>query len=136
MGISKLHLEILKQLLDQIPSRPVPMISLGYPDALVTAESVKSIFGPDVLRDPVYRDDSEKIKNWHGVSSHNDNGHRLISPIYCGTSRGLDHELVQLPNTGRISSIAQESTIWVIAQKTHDRPVVWPMQTKYKDYQF
>lgn len=238
MGISLLHIKILKQLLEQIPIQPVSMISLGYPDALVTVEAVKSIFGPDVLGHPIYRDDSEKIKKWHGVQSHinnvldtqylmhelgidmtvidiaevrggevicdlnksmsnelsnrfdivldggtlehcfnvgqaitnllsfaktdgfifhcnplcminhgffnfsptfyhdfySDNGHRLVSPIYCGTKRGLDHEIVKLPNTERLNSVAQESTIWVVAQKTHDRPVIWPMQTKYKKY--
>ena len=40
MGISLLHIKILKQLLEQIPIQPVSMISLGYPDALVTVEGI------------------------------------------------------------------------------------------------
>ena len=62
-----------------------------------------------------------------------DNGHRLASPIYGLVHRGLESEVFELPSTRRFEKAPDNSWLSVIAQKQHDRPNVWPMQTKYKN---
>ena len=65
MAIGKLTLDIFKQLIPQIKSRPISLVTVGYPDCLVPAKLVGDLFGEDLISRLTYRDDSEKIISWH-----------------------------------------------------------------------
>ena len=67
MALSKLTFEIIKQLFDEIDSRPIELITVGYPDCLVTAEFIDATFGRNLASKLSYREDSADIIEWHAL---------------------------------------------------------------------
>jgi hypothetical protein len=61
-----------------------------------------------------------------------DNGHVLVSKILARSGPLMESALTELPESARFKWQGGESTIIAVAQKLHDRAVVWPIQTKYK----
>jgi len=61
-----------------------------------------------------------------------DNDHELISPIYGVLNQGLDYKVIELPSISRFGKAPDNSWICVVAKKCHDRPNIWPLQSKYK----
>jgi hypothetical protein len=59
------------------------------------------------------------------------NGHQLVSPIYGVSANGIDVQSEQLHSTGRQAMKVANTMILCVARKNHDRPPVWPTQTKY-----
>jgi hypothetical protein len=62
------------QLIDQLSRRirenndtAVKAVSAGYPDILADTETIRNIFGEEILSQLSYRDDSAEIIRWHGV---------------------------------------------------------------------
>jgi len=67
MGLSKIHLNLLKQIVDTIDARPIRLAALGYPDLLVSVEQLEDVLGDVKITNPVYRDDSEEISKNHKI---------------------------------------------------------------------
>ncbi len=236
MAISYLNFQTIKQLLPHISGRPVQIVSVGYPDMMLSVQQVRELFGDGVAAALRFREDSEKILKWHGLVGkldkiietehffnlldthitfldiskirgseivqdlntplqpglenrfdivfdggtlehcfnvgqaiqnflsmakvggfiyHNnplnwvnhgffsfsptfyhdfyvDNGHRLASDIGAYYGDPLNPSFIKLPPTARHKEPLPESSITVVAQRMHDRPAAWPMQTKYK----
>ena len=65
MAITSLAFDFFKQLLETKKHRPVKMVSTGYPDALVSAETLVSLYGDEIIKDLPYREDSQKVLKWH-----------------------------------------------------------------------
>jgi len=67
-----------------------------------------------------------------------DNGHKLVTPIYWAKvyNGGYSCEVGELPPLKRYQipdkEKAEDSSIWVIAKKNHDKEPFWPTQSKYK----
>lgn len=236
MAIGKITLEIFKHLIPLIRSKPIELVSMGYPDCLVPTSMVRDFFGADAVSNLKFREDSHRIIAWHSMQDHldqvietfslfkamgmrmtvldintvrgdeiicdlnepipdslagkfdivldggtlehcfnvgqavknfvamlkvngyvvhgnplfalnhgffnfcptfyydfyRDNAHKLMGPIYGYVQRGLDYDAIELPPTDRFPKAAVNSWLSVVAQKLHDRPNVWPTQTKYK----
>jgi hypothetical protein len=59
------------------------------------------------------------------------NGHQLVAPI-CGVSvDGIDIHSHKLDHVRRQRVAESTTMVMCVARKQHDRPVVWPMQSKY-----
>lgn len=59
------------------------------------------------------------------------NGHQLVAPI-CGIgARGIEVESRKVNHIRRDSVSESITMIMAVARKQHDRPPVWPMQSKY-----
>ena len=67
MAIGKLSFETVKELMTLIPSRPATILTVGYPDMLVTIDQVRAIFGDAVAQEVKFRPDSDAILKWHGL---------------------------------------------------------------------
>jgi hypothetical protein len=72
MAIGKLTLDIFRQLMPRIESRPIKLVTVGYPDCLMSDAIVSDLFGEDVLSSLTYREDSDKIIAWHSLGNHLD----------------------------------------------------------------
>ena len=64
MAINAVSLDILAQLARKL-DRPCRMLSLGYPDMLVTEAHLARFCGEQALASITFRDDSEAILRWH-----------------------------------------------------------------------
>ncbi|MDG2320852.1 MAG: hypothetical protein P8L79_11405 [Rhodospirillaceae bacterium] len=67
MAIGKLTLDLFEQVMPHISSRPIALVTVGYPDCLVPASLVGEMFGKDIIDKLAYRDDSDKIIAWHSL---------------------------------------------------------------------
>ncbi len=69
MAILPHNLELVKQMLPHVAARPVEMLCLGYPDIIVPAKDIRTIFGDTIADAVTYRDDSEQVLKWHSMDS-------------------------------------------------------------------
>lgn len=69
MSFSYPILKLIKKVKDQIGEReePVKLLSLGYPDLLLAPSHVEQIFGKGVAENLSFREDSERIIQWHSL---------------------------------------------------------------------
>lgn len=68
MGMNAFTFDVLSKVLKLVPERPIKMLSLGYPDILLSEHSLKSLLGDQALDGLVYRPDSAEIVKWHGLN--------------------------------------------------------------------
>ena len=67
MAITVISLEILAQLARKL-ERPCRMLSLGYPDMLVTEPQLAKVLGAEAAAAVEFREDSASILGWHGLA--------------------------------------------------------------------
>jgi SAM-dependent methyltransferase len=66
MAINGWILEVLARVAEKLPA-PRRMLSLGYPDMLVTEPQLERICGAGALASIDFREDSQAILKWHGL---------------------------------------------------------------------
>jgi len=69
LALTVVSLDLVKQLIEKIaaqPDTPNHIVSLGYPDLLVSVEQIGQIFGEEYIKHLKFHPDSEKIIKWHG----------------------------------------------------------------------
>ncbi|MGH6894344.1 MAG: hypothetical protein ACREEP_19015 [Dongiaceae bacterium] len=59
------------------------------------------------------------------------NGHKLVSPIHGVSIDGIEAQPHQVQPTARQAMNPSVSMVLCVARKNHDRPPIWPMQSKY-----
>lgn len=59
------------------------------------------------------------------------NGHQLMAPIHGVSIRGIEVTSYQMDPVRRQAVGDPNSSIMCVARKKHNRPLVWPMQSKY-----
>lgn len=67
MGMNAFAINMITQVLEKVPHRPVKLVSLGYPDILLPDSVLNLMFGEEVTQSLVVRPDAEKILSWHGM---------------------------------------------------------------------
>lgn len=69
MALIALHLELLARILEQWKSKPGPyrLLSLGYPDALITDAALKSALSAQQYAQLAFLPDSAPVARWHGI---------------------------------------------------------------------
>lgn len=72
MALNHSSLDHLKQLIELVPTRPVKMVSAGYPDILCPRASIEKLFGSKVAGSIKLRPDSSDILKWHGLTGQMD----------------------------------------------------------------
>lgn len=69
MGMNPYYFNILSQVMKLTPSRPIKMVSLGYPDILVPESTLREFLSDEAMESLTYRPDSKQIAKWHGLLS-------------------------------------------------------------------
>lgn len=68
MALTHFGFELIKRVLDSIPSRPLEMATMGYPDCLISTDKMITLFGPHTVDGLSYREDSAQIAKWHNLT--------------------------------------------------------------------
>lgn len=69
MALGKQTFEIFKQILTNVSHRPLKLVTVGYPDCLVSEDYIGNAFGKDILPQLTFREDSKDILSWHNLES-------------------------------------------------------------------
>jgi hypothetical protein len=66
MAIQAVSLQLIAQFAAKLP-KPCRMLSLSYPDMIVTEAKLAEICGAQAMQSVTFRDDSDTILRWHGL---------------------------------------------------------------------
>lgn len=68
LPILQLIAQARTRLVQQGTPKPLSLLSLGYPDMLLRPDQIVSLFGQEVADNLKFREDSERIIQWHGLA--------------------------------------------------------------------
>ncbi|MDE0800548.1 MAG: hypothetical protein OSB02_07400 [Rhodospirillaceae bacterium] len=68
MAANFFTLSNIKKVLGLVSNKPAKMVSLGYPDIIVTEKMLRRILGDNAMEGLSYRSDGEEILKWHGMT--------------------------------------------------------------------
>lgn len=96
MGLNKVSVNILKTVLATLNKQQDianKIISLGYPDILVSPQYIKELWGKRIYDELTFHPDSASIINWHGVASLTD---KIIEAEHFFSLLGFDLDIVDI----------------------------------------
>ena len=96
MGLAYTAMDIIKQVLDMVHQDETltrRIVSLGYPDILLSQNDIANIFGDEIIPRLKYREDSEKIIRWHSFKS---DTNLIVESIHFFSLLGFELDVIDI----------------------------------------